>query len=121
MKVAIEGVEWYPVYIPVPAGPAPASVEARLHDVPAEQLERWQGAIEAFQQAQSEMQDLVSPKCPECGHRQIRHQEHSPMWDNWGCLDWFTNEQGERTTRCRCRHGCPPERLAELMQKENDA
>jgi hypothetical protein len=114
VRITIRGEEWYPVW-----GILDERVdEDGAVEVDEKTVARWKAAASAFMQAQKEMHDLVSPPCPECGHRQVRHQEHSEGWDNWGCLDWYTDEEGTRTKRCRCRYGCPPERLAELTAKE---
>lgn len=110
VHIAIRGVEWYPVWV-IEDGQGTLEVDE-------ETLARWRAAQSAFRQAQREMHDLVSPPCPECGHRTVRHQEHSEGWDNWGCLDWYTDEEGLRLKRCRCRYGCPPERLAELEARD---
>lgn len=109
MIVRIDGDEWYPVW-----SVRPVQEGERTFEVDDETLARWKAAEDAFAQAQAEMHDLVSPRCPECNHRLIRHQEHSPRWE-WGCLDWFTDDDGARTTRCRCRYGIPPERLVRLQ------
>lgn len=115
-RVAIHGTEWYPVYAVLQETDLGEGDNLRIHEVDDETLARWEAAAAAFGQAQREMSLLANPRCPECGHPIIRHQEWSSSWDNWGCLDYTDDNR-----KCRCRYGCPPERLAQLEAQEDQA
>lgn len=101
-RVGIRGDEWYPVYVPFENPTVDDQVQFTF-DIPADQLERWQGAIALFNLAQQEMRDLVDPPCADCTHRKSRHQKGELVYDRYvGCLEWLTDENGIRAKRCRC-------------------
>lgn len=95
--------ETYPTYHLSVERINPGQVEV---DVPADLVERYNAAQEAFLAAREEVRNVLDPRCPECTHRQSRHQQWSKGWDTWGCLD-RANPGTIFEKSCRCQHGMP--------------
>lgn len=93
MRVYIDVIEQYPVYIAKDASEA----DQVPYEVDAEVLARWDAAEEAWGQTQAEIRNLIDPPCSECGDRTSRHQRWSD--GRWGCL-----------TCKKCQYGIPDDK-----------
>ena len=93
--------EEYPAYI-VSEEPSSGLSEAEITEEGLEVVRAYLAAQQAYQEAKAALVKVIIEHCPECGHKQFRHQEFSSGWDYWGCLDQV---HGRHT--CRCQHGKP--------------